>query len=115
MVHTSLSHLTDEELLRHVENERGPLTSTDAEIELVERFTNLLEGPPLPEDLQKALDDTGIEVVDLTEIVTILDEFSAGDAKILREKLKRANDFYDIASDAGDVIERLNTLVSSTL
>lgn len=113
--HTSLSHLTDDELLRHVENERDALTTTDAEIELAGRFADLVDSPPLPDDLQAAIDDTAVSADHLVEIIKIIDEFSAEEPKVLREKLKRANDFYDIATDAGDVIERLSTLVSTTL
>lgn len=113
--HTKLSHLTDEELLRHVENERDALTTTDAEIELVGRFAALSDAPPLPADIQEALDSAGIEPMFLPELIKALDDFSATDTKTLREKLQRANDFYDIANDAGDVIARLSTLVSTTL
>lgn len=113
--HTALSHLTDDELLRHVDNERDALTTTDAEIELAGRFADLVENPPLPADIQDALDSAGIEAEHLPEILKTLEEFYATDAKTVREKLKRANDFYDIANDAGDVIDRLNTLVSTTL
>ncbi len=44
--HTSLSRLTDEELLRHVENQRDPLTSTEAEIELAKRFADIVDSAP---------------------------------------------------------------------
>jgi hypothetical protein len=113
--HTTLSNLTDEELLRHADNERDALTTTEIEIELAGRFAELVENPPLPKNIQDALDNTSIESEDLPEILKVLDEFFATDAKTLRAKLKRANDFYDIANDAGDVIERLSTLVTSTL
>lgn len=112
---TSLSHLTDDELLRHVENTRDPLTTTDAELELAKRFAALLDNPPLPADLQDAIDDTGVSAEHLVEIVKVLDEQYAEEPAVLKQKLQRANDFYDIANDAGDVITRLSTLVSTTV
>ena len=115
MEHTTFRRFTDDELIRHLETVRDPMTTTDAEVELLGRFKNLLDDAPLPHTLDVAIDDSAVSADDLPELVRILDEFSAESPSTLREKLQRANTFYDIANDAGDVISRLSDLVNNTL
>ena len=111
MDHTSLSRLSDRELLLHADNARDPLTTTDIEIELANRLAHLVGLT----EIEDALTNVGIDVADVPAIVELLNDHNATDIKVLREKLERADAFYDIANDAGDVISRLNTLVSETL
>ena len=111
MEHTSLSRLSDRELLLHADNNRDPLTATDIEIELANRFAHLVE----LSEIEDAVKNVGIDVTDVPAIVELLNDHNATDLKVLREKLSRADAFYDIANDAGDVIARLNTLVTETL
>jgi len=111
MDHTALSRLTDRELLLHADNHRDPLTSTDVEIELANRFANLVELT----EIDDAITEHGLERGDLRPLLELLNDFNATDLKALRQKLERADKFYDIANDAGDVIARLNTLVTETL
>ena len=99
MDHTSLSRLSDRELLLHADNTRDPLTTSDIEIELTTRFAHLV----------------GIDVADVPAIVELLNDHNATELAVLREKLERADKFYDIAQDAGDVIDRINTLITSTV
>ena len=93
-----LPSLSDAELVRHAEAVRDPLTTTDLEIELCSRLVRTGELEAL-RDLADALD---LETPD----------DSPAD---LRSKLERSDKFYDIASDAGDVISRLNDLINATL
>ena len=41
-------------------------------------------------------------------------EFDATDLSTLRQKLQRADSFHDIATEAGDLFSRLNTLTNLT-
>jgi len=54
-------------------------------------------------------------VADIKAIAELLDDHNATGLKVLRQKLERADKFYDIANDAGDVITRINTLITETL
>ena len=126
MIHTPLSRLTDDELLRLVESERDPLTSTDTEVELVQRFANLLGEKA---DLIEVLDDHGFDDADdLESRLAIFTEFdtldikplleaitAAGidDAEQLKARLAIADQFDGIANDAGDLFARLNTLITT--
>jgi hypothetical protein len=111
MDYTVLSRLTDRELLLHADNARDPLTTTDIEIELATRFERLVGLA----EIEDAVKNVGIDVADVPAIVEALDDHNATELKVLRQKLERADKFYDIANDAGDVIARLNTLASETL
>lgn len=111
MDHTSLSRLGHRELLLHADNRRDPLTSTDIEIELANRFADLIELI----EIDEALHEFGLERKDLQPLLQLLTDHAATELDVLRQKLQRADAFYDIANDAGDVIARLNTLVTETL
>lgn len=130
MIHTTLSHFTDDKLLRHVENERDPLTSTDAEVELVQRFTNLLDEQAANAKRIEILDDHGFEDdADLEKSLALFNEFEALDirslleaitaagidnAEQLKARLAIADQFDGIASDAGDLFTRLESLIATT-
>jgi hypothetical protein len=61
MDHTSLSHLTDRELLLHADNARDPLTTTDIEIEMTTRFERLVGLA----EIEDAVGNVGIDVADI--------------------------------------------------
>jgi hypothetical protein len=114
--HTNLSRLTDEELIRHAENERDPLVSSTLEIELCNRLTTLIENPPVPDDLAAVMEEYGFEIGNVIQLVKVASEFSCEDIKTLREKLARADKFYEIAADLqDDVLHRLNKLIQETI
>lgn len=130
MIHTTLSHLTDDELLRRVENERDPLTSTDAEVELVQRFTNVLDEHAANAKRIEILDDHGLDdEAELEKRLALFNEFEALDirslleaitaagidnAEQLKARLAIADQFDGIASDAGDLFTRLESLIATT-
>ena len=111
MDHTALSLLTDRELLLHADNARDPLTTTDIEIELTTRFAHLVGLA----EIEDAVKDVGIDVADVPAIVELLNDHNATELAVLRQKLERADKFSDIAQDAGDVIDRINALITSTI
>lgn len=107
-----LPSLSDAELVRHAEAVRDPLTTTDLEIELCNRLADTDD----LEALRDLADALGLETPDdfqaLKEVMT---DFGIDNPAALRSKLERSDKFYDIASDAGDVISRLNDLINATL
>lgn len=107
-----LPSLSDAELVRHAEAVRDPLTTTDLEIELCNRLADTDD----LEALRDLADALGLETPDdfqaLKEVMT---DFDIDSPAALRSKLERSDKFYDIASDAGDVISRLNDLINATL
>ena len=115
MHYTPLNHLTNEEFLRHAQSAHDSLTTTDVEIEFMQRFAALLDDEIANAPLMQALDDAGIDISELKEIVATLEEFHVSTPDELRTKLERAHKFYDIANDSGDVFSRLNDLVNTTL
>lgn len=114
MTGLTLSRLTNEELLRIATAEVDSLTSTPLEVELLKRFGDLLDNPPLPSDVQKALDDNYIDDDSLAAVVVVMGQFNCASPDELREKLERADKFYDIATEAGDVVQRLAQLINAT-
>ena len=111
MEQTALSRLTDRELLLHADNARDPLTTTEIEIELATRFAHLVGLA----EIEDAVTNFDIDVADIPAIAEALNDHNATELKVLRQKLERADKFYDIAQDAGDVIARLNTLATETI
>ena len=111
MDHTALSRLTDRELLLHADNARDLFTTTDIEIELATRFARLVGLA----EIEDAVTNFDIDVADIPAIAEALNDHNATELKVLRQKLERADKFYDIANDAGDVITRINTLITETL
>ena len=122
-----MKSMDDGHLLASARAEIDPLTSTALELELLDRFErmfehkqiiDLVEEHEINDDevdaLGKAL-SAGVGIAELTAIVDVLEEFNATDKAALRQKLERADKFYGIASDTGDVISRLNDLINTTL
>ncbi len=111
MDHTRLSMLSDRELLLHADNARDPLTTTDIEIELTTRFARLVGLA----EIEDVITEHSLELSELRPLLELLADHNATELAVLRQKLERADKFYDIANDAGDVITRINTLITETL
>lgn len=107
-----LPMLTDRELLAQFEATRDPLTTTELEVEIAKRFEKLLDAEEERAPIDEILGNAGIDDAELTELLQACDEHAICTATELRERLKRADAFYDIASDAGDVLHRLQDLIN---
>ena len=111
---TSLHHLTDDELVNHADNQ-SEMVTTELETELAERFSKLLDEKAERDELFNTASEKGFETGHLVRFIEVLADFNCEDIKSLREKLERADKFYDIAADLqGDAIHRLNTLIQAT-
>jgi hypothetical protein len=102
-------------LIAAVRCELDPLTSTPLELELLNRLEAALDTAIDFSPVSDEMEAQGIEQTELIEMIKALEDHYVIDAASLREKLKRADDFYTIAADLqGDVLSRLNTLIQST-
>lgn len=122
-----MASMGDQHLIAALRAEIDPLTSTSIEIELLNRFEKVLQHSSIIDLVEEheindseiaALGEAlaiGVGIANLSATVALLDEFSATEPGTLRDKLERADKFYNIAGDAGDVIARLNDLINSTL
>lgn len=108
----ALNRLTNTELLSFVHAGFNALTTTDLEREVAERLQAFVDAENDLAPLLKDLEDKDLEPADL---VALLDEFSCTDLKTLREKLERADKWYAIAEEAGDLFQRLQDLTKTTL
>lgn len=107
--------LDDGHLVAAVHAEFDPLTSTALERELLRRLEARMEVAIDFSPVTDEMEAQGLEQSELVEILKTLEEFYIIDVASLREKLKRADDFYSIASDLqGDVLPRLTQLIQST-
>lgn len=106
----NLSTLTDRELANKAHTELDRMTSTGLEAELIERFYSTLE---FKEKLEKLVETFPMDF--LTGLTSVFEDHYITDLSELREKLERADQFYDIARDAGDVVTRLADMVNKTL
>lgn len=109
-----MASMDDGHLVQALYTELDPLTSTDAERELLARLERLLEHRQVVA-LVEEYEINHDEIADLAATVALLEEFHATEPGTLRAKLERADKFYDIANDAGDVFTRLSDLVDNTL
>lgn len=125
----NISQLTDEELIRHVENEHDPLTSTNSETELFRRFVRLFYDHESNKKRMMIFDKFSITDAELDKRLEIIDDFDALDirsllevitaagfdtASALKAKLELADKFVEFANDAGDTFARLQNLISTT-
>jgi hypothetical protein len=110
-----LNRLTDDELLRYAHTVFDPRTGTALEAELLQRPDAATEALRALEPVTKAVDKSEFELDDLAQLFAVLEEFSAGDIKTLRQKLERADKGYGIAEEAGDLFQRLTDLTNTTL
>ena len=120
-VETRFRTLTDAELLRVARDAQDSLTSTEVQDELLNRFERYVEDGSQLEQIKTRLAnigtyiDTDKEVKALVELLHVANEHHCDDAENLKAKLKRADDFYDIADEAGDLFQRLAALAATTV
>lgn len=107
--------MDDHHLVAALRAEFDPLTSTPAEQELLKRIEKLLDEQKDDSPLEDSLVTACVERDELPAILKAMEEHYCSTASELRSKLERADKFYDIASEAGDVITRLNDLINTTL
>lgn len=124
---TTLSHLTDEELLRHVDAEHNPLTTTDTEIELRNRLAATVDeltahGSVLEvaeefdtngEELRDLLDAHPGNMDTLTALLNLLADSDIYDVDQLKQLINLDKEFTELASDAGDFFTRLTALIAT--
>jgi hypothetical protein len=107
-----LPMLSDEELITHAEQTTDPIVTSDLERELIKRLQARVD---LGDDERIAvLDEVDADDADdLKAMFDVLTEFNCDTPATLREKLERADKFYDIASDADDIFTRLADLAGA--
>jgi len=110
-----LTSLTNEELLAHGYTQFNTITGTDLEAELLRRFGHLIDEVEELDNVVEVLDRHNLASAELTTMFELLDEFSVTDPKSLRQKLERADQWYELADEAGDLFSRLVGLQKSTL
>jgi hypothetical protein len=108
------STLTDREIITYT-HQADRIATSELEVQLAERLETVLDEADEFAPIEARMDEYAVSVEDLIAYFTLFSEFGIETPKNLREKLERADAFYDIANDAGDVIARLNTLVNTTL
>lgn len=109
------AHLTDEEFLRQAEATQDPLYTTDLERELMRRLATFIDGEAELDPLNQVLDHSHVALSDLAGLVRVLDKHDATDSEELDRRLERAAKFRDLAEEAGDLFDRLNQLVNTTV
>jgi len=110
-----MANMDDDYLVAALHAEANAMTSTDIECELLARFENLLAERAEREPLEAAVDSAEIDTAEVPKILEALAEFNCWSESDVRQKLERADKFYGIANDSGDVISRMNDLINSTL
>ena len=119
-----LHAMSDAELVQHAEALRSDLTSTELEIELTRRlaaaldlasFAALAEEYGDAEALQTLVESHPGSLADQAELLGVLTDREIHTAEALLEQLGQRDALYQIASDAGDTLERLAKLTSSIL
>jgi len=103
MSHTNLSVLSDEELVRHGDNIRDPLVTSDLEIELINRFTLQADWEPV----HAVLEDLGFDE-DNHEALRADLEFASAVRPIFEEfGIKDSNDLQTALQALADAREAL--------
>lgn len=121
MTRTKYASLTDAEFLREARHAQDPMTATEIQLELLHRFERVAERIARIGEAESLLMAHSIEidrsesVTELAEVLQVLAEHHCIDPTRLRAKLERADEFYDIAQEAGDVFEQLAELARNTL
>lgn len=124
-----LANLTDEELIRAVDQYHDPRTTSPAEIELLRRLSASVEFHDDMEALQDAADNFGFEPEDITRLgdamitdskttAALLDALSRAnidDVDDLEADLRIAKDFLELAADAEGAFERLARLSATAV
>ena len=128
---TPLRTLSDSELAAKANTELDTLTSTDLERELLQRFEEQLAWQSVfdlirenyANNVESALEElpqilkqvAALECVgELPELVKALQDHNIDEIKVLREKLERADKFYDIAAEGGEAFSMLAKLAETS-
>lgn len=111
MSHTKYSHLTDDEFLRVVQTEP---TIDDVDVEVRARYGRLLSDLDTLRDIESNCEELGIDVSSVCELLGVADKHHCASPSELREKLERADKFYDLADEAGDTFKKLADLAATT-
>ena len=106
---TPLHHLTDHELLRAADNAE-PLSATDLQVELRERFAALLDDLGRLEQVEATLDDAGIDcgkTADIERLERAVKFDTQHDTQVVARLVAvcAAEDIYD-ASDFERLVQR---------
>ena len=106
----NLRILSDQELANLAYSESDSMTDTAMGVELLRRFEAALEFKNRFEALDQKYPSEFFD-----GLADVLNDHYIDNLADLREKLSRSDKFYDIARDAGDVVQRLADLVGETI
>lgn len=124
---TELTQLSDAELLQRVWIERNPLTTTELETQLAERFHAVLQQQeadhpqleviadfdlPEPDKLRDAL-QLRVDWPNARELLDVLNDFDYDNGEILRSKLVRLQQFDAVMEDLREPLQSLTTLATT--
>jgi len=118
--------MSDEHLASAARAEIDSLTSTPLEIELLDRFERLLDEANIDQELDLVIADFDItgealralceahpaSLADITAMLTMLNDLDIHEPAQLRRQLDIAAGFETLATEAGDIFARLNTLTT---
>jgi len=127
-----MQHLTDRELLQRAWSERDPLTTTELETQLANRFEALLDELEGDHPVLALFEDAGIEhqtvegveqiktalqlITDWPQAKSLLDvlnDFDLDNDEMLRERLVRLRKFDDVMQDLAEPLQSLTTLATT--
>ncbi|RMD00043.1 hypothetical protein EAY64_05455 [Aquitalea palustris] len=109
-----LKNLNNTELLRTADQLRDPLTSTDMELELIERFAPLLDKAEQLSAIEEKLLDLGIEDTNwLTELLSVLASNDITDCEKLIYKLRTHSALYDLVREDEELPAQLEELAKA--
>lgn len=125
-----MANMDDGYLVSALHAEIDPLTSTDAERELLARVERLLDEradtSPLTDlmaeydldedatpDLKALLESHPSSLKTMAEMLALLNDEDIHETEQLKALIARANEFRAIANDAGDVLTRLSQLITT--
>lgn len=111
MSHTKYRHLTDEEFLRVVHNEP---TIDDVDVEVRARYERLLSDLDTLRDIESNCEELGIDIESVCDLLGVADSYHCASPSELRDKLERADKFYDLVAEAGDTFMKLAVLAATT-
>lgn len=98
--------------LNHLIAHADMVAVTDLEHELLKRLEALDDSMEELKPVAEVMNESNVGAADLSEILKVMAEYNCDDAYALRAKLKRADDFYDLALDIdGAILHRLVKLV----
>mgnify|MGYP001210809677 CR=1 FL=1 len=109
----SLRTLTDDEMLR-VADATDSVLRSDIEMELGRRLDAALERLADLQPLAELIENFNLTTDELCQMVQLAADRDAADIKGLTDKLDRADAWYDLAVEAGDLFARLETLRAKT-